>query len=182
MEQAGLDRVLFIPAGDPWQKHGYVVSETRHRLEMTRIATAGVPGFEVDVREMDRAGPSYTIDTLESFSIDEELFLIVGSDAAVGLSTWHRADDVRARGSLLVAPRLGINPSGVSESVPEATLLDMVPIDVSATEIRSRARAGRPFRFLVAPGVYEYIAGHDLYADNGIHDSVGVRSDQEEQP
>ncbi len=182
MKQAGLDRVLFIPAGDPWQKQGDVVSEAKHRMEMTKIATSTAPGFQVDIREIDRAGPTYTIDTLESFPADEELFLIVGSDAAVALSTWHRAGDVRARVSLLVALRVGIDPSEVSELVPEATLLDMVPIGVSATEIRNRAREGRPFRFLVARGVYDYITGHGLYADNGIHDRVGAPSDQEEQP
>jgi nicotinate-nucleotide adenylyltransferase len=181
IEQAGLDRVLFIPAGDPWQKQDRPVTDATHRLEMTRIATAGLGGFEADGREIDRAGPSYTIDTLASFPTDEELFLIVGSDAAIALGSWHRAEDVRARVSLLIAPRPGVAPSQVTAIAPEATVLDMVLLGVSATEIRIRAGAGRPFRFLVSSGVYDYIVAQRLYTDTGIHDRVGAPLDQEGQ-
>ena len=180
--QANLDRVLFIPAGDPWQKHRSPVSKARHRLEMTKIATESVTGFEVDSKEMDRAGPTYTIDTLESFPAAEELFLVLGSDAAARVKTWHRASDVIARVSLLVAPRPGSGRPEVAESVPEATVLDMARLGVSATDIRTRAREGRPFRFLVAPGVFDYISEHGLYTDSEIHDRVGLQPDQEDQP
>lgn len=182
MMQADLDRVLFVPAGDPWQKHGMVVSEARHRLEMTKIATESVTGFEVDSTEIDRAGPTYTIDTLESFPAAEELFLILGSDAAARLSTWYRASDVMARASVLVAPRPGAGRAEVAEPVPEATVLNMARLDVSATDIRYRVRKGRPFRFLVAPGVFDYISEHSLYTDSEIHYRVGLQLDEEDQP
>ena len=182
MAQAGLDRVLFIPAGDPWQKHRSPVSEARHRLEMTKIATESVTGFEVDSREIDRTGPTYTIDTLESFPAAEELFLILGSDAAARLKTWHRASDVMARVSLLVAPRPGAVPPEVAEPTPDATVLAMARLGVSATDIRNRVREGQPFRFLVAPGVFDYISEHGLYTESEIHDRVGLQLDQEDQP
>ena len=182
MAQAALDRVLFIPAGDPWQKQGSLISEGRHRLEMTKIAVSGIAGFEVDSREIDRAGPTYTIDTLESFPAAEELFLIVGSDTAAELNTWHRASDVMARVSLLVAPRQLPGRVEANKPVPEGTLLEMVRLDVSASDIRSRVRGGQPFRFLVAPGVFDYIGAHDLYTDSEIRDRVVLQPDQEDQP
>ena len=180
--QANLDRVLFIPAGDPWQKSGNVVSEARHRLEMTKIATESVTEFEADSTEIDRAGPTYAIDTLESFPAAEELFLIVGSDVVAGMRTWHRASDVMARVSLLVAPRPGEVPPEMAEPVSKATVLDMARLAVSATDIRNRVRKGQPFRFLVAPGVFDYISEHGLYTDSEIHDRVGLQLDQEDQP
>ncbi|MFP4074573.1 MAG: nicotinate-nicotinamide nucleotide adenylyltransferase, partial [Actinomycetota bacterium] len=78
--QLELDRVLILPAGDPWQKSGRDVTPGKHRLEMCRLAVEGAEGLEVDLRELDRDGPTYTADTLGTFPRDEELFLILGSD------------------------------------------------------------------------------------------------------
>lgn len=180
LHQAALNRVLFLPAGDPWQKSGSDVSEATHRLAMTRLAVDGVPGFEVDDRETMRDGPTYTIDTLETFPEDEELFLILGADAAVGIPTWHRAEDVLERATVLVVPRAGADPTGVVDLVPRCVFLDMGVLEVSGTEIRAKAAAGEPYRFLVPAPVFDYIEVNSLYSQADRPDSVGSPSGLEE--
>jgi len=167
--QLALDRVLVVPAGDPWQKADRLVAPAEDRLAMCRIAVDGVDGLEVDGREVNRDGPSYTIDTLTSFPADEELYLIVGADAAAGLDTWHRSEEILHRATVAVVPRSG-SPIG---DIPGSVVVEMGPLDVSGTEIRQRAREGRPFRYLVTSGVHQYIASHNLYAEDGQDDMVG---------
>lgn len=180
MFQADLDRVLFIPAGDPWQKIGKQVSPGHHRLEMTRIATAGVEGFEVDAREVHREGLSYTIDTLESFPDDEELFLILGADAALGLPTWRNFGEVLARATVLVVPRPGTDSTAVLDVLPQTVFLDMNVLEISGTEIRRLAASGHPYRFLVTGGVHDYIESNNLYTEAEKDDRVQVQSEMEE--
>jgi len=180
--QADLDRVLFMPAGDPWQKDDRVLTPAWRRLEMAQLATMGVDGFEVDEREVRRDGPTYTIDTLHSFPDDEDLFVIMGADAASGFRTWHRWEDIVDRSTILVMPRPGTDPRSVGEAVPGALLLDMAPLDVSATAIRKMAGSGEPYRFLVHAAVYEYIEANHLYAQTRSGDRVGASYDQEESP
>jgi nicotinate-nucleotide adenylyltransferase len=163
LHQAGLDRVLIIPAGDPWQKSGREVTPGKHRLEMCRLAISDAQGLEVDLRELDRDGPTYTIETLGSFPSDEELFLILGSDSLAGIETWHRYQDVVDRVTLLEAPRAA-TPRVVGERL-EAIPLDMGLLEVSSTDIRSRVAAGRPYRYLVTDSVYRYIEATSLYAE-----------------
>jgi nicotinate-nucleotide adenylyltransferase len=182
LHDAELDRVLFMPAGEPWQKEGRSLSPAAQRLEMTRLAIEGVGGFEIDEREIRRDGPTYTMDTLNSFPAEEELFLILGADAAVGLPTWHRWEEVVDRAGILVVPRPGTDPSGVSDLVPAAKILDMAALDVSGTVIRAMAAAGRPFRFLVPSRVHEYIETHGLYTQPGSGDRVVGANEQEESP
>ncbi|MDX1469081.1 MAG: nicotinate-nucleotide adenylyltransferase [Acidimicrobiia bacterium] len=178
--QAGLDRVLFIPAGRPWQKEGGSVSDPKHRLEMTRLGVDGVTGLEVDDREVLRDGPTYSVDTLLSFPDEEELFLVVGADAAVGIHTWHRAPEVLERAGVLVVPRAGFDSRQVLETIPECLFLDMGILEVSGTEIRSRVRAGEPFRFLVTERVHAYITANDLYRQPSRDDMVEESSPMEE--
>jgi nicotinate-nucleotide adenylyltransferase len=182
LHEAALDRVLFMPAGDPWQKEGRELTPAAQRLEMTRLAIEGVEGFELDEREIRRDGPTYTVDTLNSFPPQEELFLILGADAAVGLPTWHRWEEVVDRAGILVVPRLGTDPAGVSDSVPAAKILDMASLDVSATMIRAMAAAGRPYRFLVPARVHDYIEMSGLYTQPGSGDRVVTANEQEESP
>lgn len=162
LHQIGLDRVLIIPAGDPWQKADEVIAPGEHRLQMCRVAIAGVAGLEVDDRELNRDGPTYTIDTLESFPGDEELFLILGTDVAAGIRSWHRWHEVLDRVTLVLAPRLGISEG--EDSFERAINLDMGPLDVSATDIRERIRRGLPYRYLVTGPVHAYIDVNGLYA------------------
>lgn len=172
LHQAGLDRILFMPAGSPWQKSHREVSPGPQRLEMTHLATDGIEGFEVDEREVLRDGPTYTAETLESFPPEEELLLILGADAASRLRTWGRYEDVLARVTVLVMPRPGTDSTVVARELPEAVFLDMAALDVSGTDIREMAREGRPFRFLVAEPVYRYIGANRLYAQDGRADNV----------
>jgi nicotinate-nucleotide adenylyltransferase len=179
---ASLDRVLFMPAGEPWQKGDRALTPASHRLEMTRLAIEGVDGFEVDEREIHRDGPTYTIDTLLSFAPDERLFLVLGADAAVGLPTWHRREAILQRAGILVVPRPGTDLSLVAGSVPTAVMLDMAALDVSSTMVRAMAAEGRPYRFLVPAEVHTYIETTGLYTQSGADDRVGVGNEQEESP
>lgn len=162
--QLGLDRVLFVPAGAPWQKIGRKVSDPDDRLEMTRLATEGVDYFDADDREVHRDGWTYTAETLATFAADDEIVLILGSDAARNLPTWHRAAEVMQRAMVAVAPRPGIDRTEVASVLAEPLWLDMAPLDVSGTLIRDRVAAALPVRFLVRDSVWRYFMAANLYA------------------
>ncbi|MFB3043901.1 MAG: nicotinate-nucleotide adenylyltransferase [Acidimicrobiia bacterium] len=180
LHQAGLDQVLFIPAGDPWQKLGRRVSATEHRLEMVRLATVSVDGFRADDREATRDGLTYTVDTLATFPEAEELFLILGADAALHVPTWKRYREVLHRATVLVVPRSGTDSDAVAEILPDSVFLDMAILEVSGSEIRAMARTGSPFRFLVSDVVHRYIVENNLYAEAGRADMVEGPTDMEE--
>ncbi len=165
LHQAELDRVLFIPAGDPWQKADRDLSPAATRLEMTRLAVEGLEGFDVDDREVSRDGATYTADTLESFPDDEELFLILGADAALGLETWDRHELVTQRATILVVPRPGTDSMAVADTLPDAVFLDMAVLEISSTDIRNLTRDGQPCRWLLHGAVHYYIAENGLYPD-----------------
>jgi nicotinate-nucleotide adenylyltransferase len=163
LHQLRLDRLLIVPAGDPWQKSGREVTPGMHRLEMSHLATANADRIEIDTREMERDGPTYTADTLTTFADDDELFLILGSDSLARIETWNRWQEVVDRVTLVEAPRPG-TPRG-SGAAHGAVLLDMGLLEVSSTDIRTRVSAGRPYRYLVTEPVYEYIESTNLYAE-----------------
>ena len=169
--QLGLDRVLFMPAGSPWQKSGREVSEPSHRWEMTRLAVEGIDYFHADDREVHRSGWTYTADTLATFPAGVEIFLILGADAAAGLGTWHRVEEVVARARLAVAPRPGTDLALLG-GVAKAVLLDMAPLDLSGTLIRGRVATGRSIRFLVPDAVWKYVVDRGLYRQT-VTDSLG---------
>jgi len=165
LHQLGLDRLLVIPAGDPWQKSGRDVTPGEHRLEMCRLATSDADRIAVDLRELERDGPTYTVETLATFPADEELFLILGSDSLAMIETWHGWTQVVERVSLVEAPRMG-TPRG-SGAAHGAIELDMGLLEVSSTDIRRRSADGKPYRYLVTEPVYEYIEARNLYAQPG---------------
>ena len=177
LHQLGLDRVLVIPAGDPWQKAGRWVTPGHHRLEMCRRAVAGVDGIFVDEREVSREGPTYTADTLATFPDDEELFLILGADSASGLRTWNRWEEVVERATIVVAPRPGVP----MPEIEDAAYVEMGLLEVSGTDIRDRIRTGRPYRFLVTEPVYEHIAAEGLYTEAWEGDMVEGLTELEDQ-
>jgi nicotinate-nucleotide adenylyltransferase len=158
-----LDRVLLVPAGDPWQKRGQVVVGPEPRIRMCELAIEGIEGIEVSRVEVDRDAPSVTADTLESLSGPEtELFLILGADAAANLSTWRRLDETRHLATVVVVEREGehATPPG-----PEWEFCH-VPIprlDISSSGVRARLAEGRPVDGLVPPAVRDFIRRHDLY-------------------
>ncbi|MDJ0961532.1 MAG: nicotinate-nucleotide adenylyltransferase [Acidimicrobiia bacterium] len=168
----GLDVVTFIPAGAPWQKADRIVSHAEHRWEMTRLAVADVDYFEADDREVRREGPTFTIETLESFPEEDQLTFILGSDAARGIPTWERADEVIGRARIAVVPRPGVSRHEVDWALrgSDYVWLETPEVWLSGTMLRDRAQHGRSLRFLVIDAVWDYIAAHDLYAG---HAQVG---------
>lgn len=162
--QLGVDLVTFLPAGAPWQKAGSTVSSAADRWTMTLLAVEDVPYFDADDREVRRDGWTYTVETVESFDRDDDLVLVLGADAAAGLPTWERWEDLLDRVEVVVAPRPGVERSAVEQAVgSEVTWLDMPEVRVSGTEIRERAATGRAIRFLVRDAVWRYVVDNRLY-------------------
>ena len=170
-----LDRVLFVPAGDPWLKAGATISAGEHRLAMVRAAIEGVDAYEASAVEVDRPGPTYTEVTLaqlqETYGPATELHFIVGADTVNDLARWHAPAEVLARCTLVVMGRPAqgeldlqsldrIAPGAAARAV--AVDLDM---EVSATEIRRRAAAGESLAGLVPDAVERYIKEHQLYEE-----------------
>jgi nicotinate-nucleotide adenylyltransferase len=162
----GLDRVLLVVNNVPWQKLGSrVISPVEDRLAMMAAAVAGVDGIEASRIEVDAGGMSFTADTLATLADEDperELFVILGTDAAAGLQTWERFDDVRERATIVVVGRPGSDP------VPPLAgwrwlNLEVPMLEVSSTELRSRAQAGRPLDFLVPAATIDCIEERGLY-------------------
>ncbi|MBW3594433.1 MAG: nicotinate-nucleotide adenylyltransferase [Actinobacteria bacterium] len=163
-----LDCVVFMPAGDPWQKTSEAPAEDR--LMMTSLAVAGVARFAVSRLELDRKGPTYTADSLEMladfYGSDVRFFLIAGADAVLNLSTWKKLDTVRDLAEIVAVSRPGsaLDEFRASDDLPKVHVQHIPGIDISATEIRDRVRRGRPIDFLVPREVAHYIAQHGLYS------------------
>lgn len=160
-----LDRVILVPAGDPWQKRGNVAAPAADRLAMVRAATEGIDGLEVSPIEVEREGPSYTSQTLEALSgPDRRLFLIVGADVAATMSTWVGIERLPGLATLVVVDRAGDRPG---EGGPPAgwpcERVAIPRLDVSSTELRARAARGWPLDGLVPPGAVRVITERGLY-------------------
>ncbi|HMK10748.1 MAG TPA: nicotinate-nucleotide adenylyltransferase [Acidimicrobiales bacterium] len=162
-----LDLVLLVVANVPWQKVGErPISPPEDRLAMVEAAVGGVPGLQASSLEIDRGGPSYTADTLRALRRDHpsaELFVVLGSDAAAGLMTWERVDEVRDGSTIVVVDRPGADgpqpPAGWRWQRVEVPRLD-----VSSTDLRARVSDGRPLDYLVPPEVIACIRARGLYA------------------
>lgn len=161
--ELGLDVVTFIPAGAPWQKAGRRVSDADDRWQMILLATGGTDYFEADDRELRRDGWTYTIDTLDEFGDDDDIFLVLGADAALGLPTWHRGDEIARRSTIVVIPRPGTDREAVEQVVLDHVWLDMPEMEISGTMLRDRMADGRSIRFYVPDLVYDYVMSNDLY-------------------
>jgi nicotinate-nucleotide adenylyltransferase len=164
--ELSLDRVLLVVAHDPWQKSGArEVSPAADRLALVEAAVGDVEGIEASDVELRRGGVSYTADTLAELRGEDpsrELFLVLGSDAAVGLPTWERVDEVRAVATVVVVARPG------AASAPPLPAFDWVQVvtprlEVSSTDLRERVRDGRPLDYLLPPAVIDCIAARGLY-------------------
>jgi len=161
----GLDIVTFIPAGAPWQKAGRHMTSVEHRWQMTTLAVADIPYFEADDREVRREGWTYTIDTLHSFPDDEQLFVILGADAARGIPTWQASDDVLQRATIAVVPRPGVDRVEVDAALDAGDViwLETPNVRLSGTMLRRQAAAGRSIRFLVPDNVWRYVTENCVY-------------------
>jgi len=163
----GLDEVLLVPNGDPWQKRSTrPITPARTRLALVEAAVAGIPGVGVSAVEVDRPGASYTIDTVEAMLADEpglDLVLVVGSDAAHGLTTWERHRDLLALVTVAVVDR-----PGASAGIPTIEGARLVPVEVpalevSSTDLRHRVAAGAPIDALTPPAVVDLVRDRGLY-------------------
>lgn len=161
--ELGLDVVTFMPAGAPWQKEGRTVSSGTDRWQMVVLATGGTDYFEPDDREVRREGWTYTIDTLESFGDADDVTLILGADAALGLPTWHRYDEVIERAAVAVVPRPGVAREAVEAVLPGSAWLEMPELEISGTMLRRRVREGHSIRFYVPDLVHDYVMHNALY-------------------
>ncbi len=157
-----LDRLVWVPAAMQPLKEGVGSAAAAHRLEMARLAASGDPRFSVDALEMERGGLSFTVDTLRTFRERHPgaaLFLLLGSDAAAQLPKWREPETVRKLAEVVVLTR-----GGEDVALPDGVrTLTTRRVDVSATEIRARVRAGRSISGFVPDAVAGYIAAHGLY-------------------
>jgi nicotinate-nucleotide adenylyltransferase len=164
-EKLGLDVVRFVPAREQPFKLGRHRTSPEHRSAMLALALGNTPGFAVEPAELNRPGPSYTVDTLEALRRQDpntELVLLLGADAAVDLSAWHRASRIPELARVVVFARHG---TAVPPSPWISERIEVPAIDISATEIRHRVRQHRSIRYWVPDLVAEYISAHRLYLD-----------------
>ena len=164
-----LDEVIFVPTGQPWQKKGRRVSAAEDRYLMTVIATASNPRFSVSRVDIDRPGPTYTIDTLgELRSLrgpDVELFFITGADALEQIMTWQDADELFKLAHFVGCTRPGHRLSGAGLPDDRVSLIEIPALTISSTDCRERVSDGEPIWYLVPDGIVQYISKRALYRD-----------------
>jgi nicotinate-nucleotide adenylyltransferase len=164
--QFRLDEVIFVPTGAPWQKTERAVSPAEHRYLMTVIATASNPRFWVSRVDVDRPGPTYTIDTIRDIAElrpDAELYFITGADALAQILSWKDQADALMLAHFVGVTRPGYELSDAHLPADSATLVDVPAMAISSSVCRDRVRAGQPVWYLVPDGVVQYIAKQDLY-------------------
>ena len=161
-----LDEVVFVPTGQPWQKGDRVVSPAEHRYLMTVVATASNPRFTVSRVDIDRGGPTYTIDTLRDLRTvhgDADLFFITGADALSQILTWRDAEELFSLSHFIGVTRPGhvLTDDGLPEG--GVSLVEVPALAISSTDCRARVAQGEPVWYLVPDGVVRYIDKRQLY-------------------
>ncbi len=169
----GLERVLFVPAGQPYLKIGRSITPAHHRVEMVRRAIASNPLFAVSMLEVEREGPSYTVDTLialhKEWGPEAHLYFIIGLDLVEEIPRWHQPERLLSLCQVIVLARPGYEAAvgRLEEAIPGALqrllFLEGLLIGISATDIRQRVAQGLPIRYLVPQAVGEYIRDQGLY-------------------
>jgi nicotinate-nucleotide adenylyltransferase len=168
-----LDEVLFVPTGQPWMKADRAVTAAEHRYLMTVIATAGNPRFSVSRIEVDRKGPTFTVETLQQLLREAdgevELFFITGADAMLEILQWKDPGEVLALAHVIAATRPGFDlarfEADARTSHPRVSVMDIPALAISSTDIRRRVAAGLPIRYLVPEGVESYVHKTGLYRE-----------------
>ncbi len=169
-----LDLVLFVVAGNPWLKVERVISPSEHRIEMVRLSIAKHKQFDISTVEVERGGPSYTVDTLDelrSTTGENEYYLILGRDSFTELPLWKEPERIVEICKLVVVPRIGTNLPELREvaarirglSGENVVTLDSPMIGISSSGIRERVARGLPIDYLVPGEVEKYIVAHGLY-------------------
>jgi nicotinate-nucleotide adenylyltransferase len=162
-----LDEVVFVPTGQPWQKDTREVSPPEDRYLMTVIATASNPRFTVSRVDIDRPGPTYTIDTLRDLRAersDAELFFITGADALAQILSWKDADELFELAHFIGVTRPGYALSESGLPADRVTLQEVPAMAISSTDCRARVERAEPVWYLVPDGVVQYINKYRLYA------------------
>ncbi|MFN2544055.1 MAG: nicotinate-nucleotide adenylyltransferase [Actinomycetota bacterium] len=170
LQQFRLDEVVFIPTGQPWMKEDREVSAPEDRYLMAVIATASNPSFSVSRLEIEREGPTYTVDTLRELRSargDVELYFVTGADAMLEILQWKDPEEALEEAHFIAATRPGFDlaafEQGAPTSDPRVTVMAIPALAISSTDIRERVRDGRPIRYLVPEGVQTYIEKASLY-------------------
>ncbi|MCL6549215.1 MAG: nicotinate-nucleotide adenylyltransferase, partial [Alicyclobacillus sp.] len=171
--ELGLSKVVFVPAGQPPHKPDRHISPAFHRVAMVRLALASNPHFELSTMEVERSGPSYTVDTVKEFRYlydRAEIWFITGADAVLEILAWYRAEELFRLCRVVAAARPGYSLNGLSERLAplgdlreRIDVLKVPGVAVSSTEIRERVKAGKPIKYLLPEAVEEYITLHKLY-------------------
>ena len=164
----GLDEVVFVPAGSPWQKSNRRVAPAEDRYLMTVIATAADARFSVSRVDIDRPGPTYTVDTLRDLHRawgESDTYFITGADALNDILSWRETEEVLRLAHLVGVTRPGhsLNDPGIAPG--RVTLLEVPALAISSSDIRARVARGAPIRYLVPPGVESYIDKQGLYRE-----------------
>jgi nicotinate-nucleotide adenylyltransferase len=168
----GLDEVVFVPTGVPWQKSEVTVSSAEDRYLMTVVATASNPRFSVSRVDIDRDGPTYTIDTLRDLhaqygeqGVDVEMFFITGADALGQILSWKDADELFSLAHFVGVTRPGYTLSDAHLPEAAVSLVEVPAMAISSTSCRERVAAARPVWYLVPDGVVQYIDKRCLYRE-----------------
>jgi nicotinate-nucleotide adenylyltransferase len=169
-DRFGLDEVVFVPTGEPWQKSDRIVSLREDRYLMTVVATASNPRFTVSRIDIDRGGPTYTVDTLSELHAerpDAELFFITGADALAQILSWRDVDRVFSYAHFVGVTRPGYELEGDHLPKGVVSLVEVPAMAISSTDCRRRVVEGRPVWYLVPDGVVQYITKRRLYREPG---------------
>ena len=174
-KKLGLRRVLFVPAGRPWLKvNDREITDVKHRVKMVELAIESIPYFELSSIEIERPGPSYTVDTVtelkKRIGSDTEFFLLLGWDSLIELPKWHNPAELIKICRLAAFTRVMTDPpdlNALEKELPgikkSTMLLDMKPVDISSSDIRNRVARGLPVKGLVPDAVAAYIREQKLY-------------------
>ena len=172
----GLDEIVLVPAGQPWLKADNTISEACHRVQMVKLAITGKQHFRLSTIEIERPGPTYSVDTVSEFreelDVGDELYFVLGWDNLEQLPRWHQPELLVSMCRLVAVPRVGFavpDLASLDEAIPglskRVIVLDRPQIDISASVIRERVRRGLPISHLVPQAVEKYIREHGLYRD-----------------
>jgi nicotinate-nucleotide adenylyltransferase len=167
-DRFGLDEVIFVPTGQPWQKLEREVTAAEDRYLMTVVATASNPRFSVSRVDIDRVGPTYTADTLADLHAelpDAELFFITGADALSQILSWRKIDELFALAHFVGVTRPGYDLKNEHLPAGSVSLVEVPAMAISSTDCRRRVAEGHPVWYLVPDGVVQYISKRSLYRD-----------------
>jgi nicotinate-nucleotide adenylyltransferase len=169
-----LPQILFMPSGSPPHKKDYEVTSAEDRYIMAVLATSGNPNFAVSRFELDRPGPSYTIETIRQLKAkigpEAQVSWVTGADAVLEMLTWHQPDAILDEAEILAVPRPGFDLGTLDETLgaeraSKVTVIDAPLAEISSTMIRERVRAGESIRYLTPRPVIDYIEKRALYVD-----------------